>query len=717
MAETITRPALGQVASLGALYDARTDTFVPISLLNAPIPDSAITRTDNHTIKFDYSECDSFKEKFDKLGLSAELKASFLGGMVNVDGSGSFLNETRDTNKFMQSSLYYRTTTVHETLQFMSNDLRGILAFNNINANFGTHVVAEITWGACTIVTAKHQLSKHGTETNAEIGGALKAKFDSLQLDVSGSGGFEKQDDSSDYNFEVHVNADVLADDGAMPTTFEAAYEFMTKVPQYMGKANGGKGKPLTYTLLPLGFLKYMYPMEIAFDITLVQLSPDTLEKYVQLFDNFRNAQVALSDYQSRIKEHRYCVPAEHINEIDDLKSQVNVREVSLKSQYSVLLKDVRSDKTGADKLWKLLEAFNTGDLSPDSIIEASSKYAEKMDFFDLVTGKGAKYIGFNSGMEHLKNMRDDIYVFHFSWDSQRKQLERAFTENYSVLMDLLKDSGTDRKAQIFVKDCDGTGEILTKPYISRERNAVVITEDVAEERRELAGKCIMRYNTNLFERSQPKRPIKMARVRLPCPGNDCSPGARCDWICQKCHASVSFSYSDTFLYCDCGQCLYKHWSFKCKDPRHGAEWPKYSDEELLRLLNALEPFDALNILILGETGVGKSTFINAFVNYLTYDTLDDAMNAKRLDHIIPFTFATQVVDESDPNGMFVQKNVRIFHPARMKWFFFLMPDRSALDLATTKWMAQRDNQRHKRHSHTSSRLEITPSDCSIHLV
>lgn len=35
------------------------------------------------------------------------------------------------------------------------------------------------------------------------------------------------------------------------------------------------------------------------------------------------------------------------------------------------------------------------------------------------------------------------------------------------------------------------------------------------------------------------------------------------------------------------------------------------------------------NLLLLGPTGVGKSTFINAFVNYLIYDTLEKARNAQ----------------------------------------------------------------------------------------
>jgi GTP-binding protein EngB required for normal cell division len=47
--------------------------------------------------------------------------------------------------------------------------------------------------------------------------------------------------------------------------------------------------------------------------------------------------------------------------------------------------------------------------------------------------------------------------------------------------------------------------------------------------------------------------------------------------------------------------------------------------EPPLKVNRHCEPDREINILLLGQTGVGKSTFINAFVNYLVNDTLEQA--------------------------------------------------------------------------------------------
>ena len=47
---------------------------------------------------------------------------------------------------------------------------------------------------------------------------------------------------------------------------------------------------------------------------------------------------------------------------------------------------------------------------------------------------------------------------------------------------------------------------------------------------------------------------------------------------------------------------------------------------------------DDINILLLGQIGVGKTTFINAFANYLVYNSLDEAIDGS-LQVIIPTSF------------------------------------------------------------------------------
>ena len=61
-----------------------------------------------------------------------------------------------------------------------------------------------------------------------------------------------------------------------------------------------------------------------------------------------------------------------------------------------------------------------------------------------------------------------------------------------------------------------------------------------------------------------------------------------------------------------------------------------------ITLLGSTKTDEMINILLLGESGVGKSTFINAFVNYLAFDTLEKAESEEPLV-LIPVSFLLTV--------------------------------------------------------------------------
>ncbi|KAL4989590.1 hypothetical protein BDW68DRAFT_175730 [Aspergillus falconensis] len=632
---TLTRPALGQIAGIGDLYDARTDTFSTISLFTKPPPPSAVTLTENNSSDIKYVHTDSYKEKFSNFGISPQLSASVAAGLISVGGSGRYLTSRRDTKLTVQSSLIYNIATISERINFQHQELEDSLALNVLKEDIATHVVAEINWGSRNVVTVRQAVSRED-DVNV-IAGNLNAQLKSMRFGAGGEFVAVDAQRSMDNSFEVSVEGDVVATDGLVPTNLASAEIFIGNVKKYIDATNGGKGKPISYSLLPLSDLARLLKVQIANQITLRELSSNCAEQFVQTFDEIASVRQELKDYEALLWAHKEYVSRDDISASTEAVQQVQALESRLRTQYTNAISNVRAGKEDESVLWKALDDFqNTG----TSLIHLTKldfrPLREKIQLIAGLVSMGAEYIGFNSeSFDHeLGRTPDtDIYVFNFSQAARRE--DKEWSHNISIIYQLFREQSPSRR--ILLRDCDAMEEALDKSKIVLYRNAEVLIEDILEQR----SKPMARYNSAHLDRGGAQKPVSRIAITLPCPGKNCSNKPKHDWICSKCGCQIEYGHLDTYIYSDCGRCKYEHWDFRCPDQRHGPEFEGYKDVTLLRLLDKLQPFDECNILILGRTGVGKSTWINSLANYLTYPTLDSALAADSLSWIIPFAFTT----------------------------------------------------------------------------
>lgn len=144
------------------------------------------------------------------------------------------------------------------------------------------------------------------------------------------------------------------------------------------------------------------------------------------------------------------------------------------------------------------------------------------------------------------------------------KKNRQAWDENYTLLMELLSQPNNTK--QVYIADCDAVSARmeLASPRICQYQGGKEAVGDLLEQRHFLAEKCFSRYNEGRMETGFREKPVKRRFVKIPCPGRSCDPNRVCQWICFRCLAPVEYGFSDRYIYCECGRCLYSDYDFKC---------------------------------------------------------------------------------------------------------------------------------------------------------
>ena len=536
--------------------------------------------------------------------------------------------------------------TVHLNTSTVRQDIDVNMLDSKLNiaqtAPQATHVITQILYGACCTVTAtgciKDANRRAEVLQNFTKASDLVEEFDRRPVDLETLVTFMELVLDSQLSTTCYTDLPFKGN-GRLTTTsqirplLETMFGLHTP-PRY------GMAVPLSYTLTPVNGIKSLRVMSPSVG----QLEPVDFRAIQHLASTFDKASVSLRHHLARLESHKSFVRTEDLLDCHKAIAEIKTAESRFYSGFSDLLTSVRSNVSDHSIVARFIDDFSTGPFSAKRLCSVMTYICGKMDLIDDLCVRGATCVSYQERQIHIQTAR---HVFYFSDLASRHP---SWERNLSLVMHPLES----RSLPLVAIDCD-TGTSLLKPRVSQYNNGNVVIDDMIEHRNHEARSCFIQFDRGSIDVKIKDTPAQHKSVRLPCPGQECGRAPH-DWVCGQCRSKVEFGVVDSFYYCDCGRGHIDSANYNCQQG-HGAAFVKFPPRELRDLLQRLPTPSETNILILGETGVGKSTFINAFINYLSFKSLDDALAAKKLNHIIPCSFSTQTVGAG---GKLIQNEVRI---------------------------------------------------------
>lgn len=646
-AGALKRPALGRIAELGTFYNARTDEFLDRNILLGNPPEHA-TEVQYHTSaesKIYLNEC--LHAKFQHLDIHKELEASILAGLCLYSASADHLSCYHDKKHMVQGALYHTVASFDERLDFKKPGLTELITHDLVPA--ATHIVAGISWGSRSVVCAKHilRLGENRQAIQEELDRCLHA----LQSAKRASELAESP------GFDISVYTDVTQTGQHSAQSFGAAFNL---IQGQAGLIESVGPEPISYTLLPLNLLEVLGLVQGHIHQALPQPSDACLHRTNKIFEHLQSRPQAES-YLKYISRHQSYVPAGHVREIEDYVHHLESKSILFKQELATTLQGIRSASCDPSRLDELVERFERGEASLERGRALIGLHSRKVRFLETAVSLGARYFDSpGSQVDNFLACSCNRKVFVVNLNPQVVTNRTSWPPHERLVLSLLQSNQTEHDVLLVDNVMqNSSGGPLEHAYIASYKQSNLLSDDYLSLVNFLQGQCLAKYDQAMLDKTMTEKPVQRRPIKMHCPGLKCPKNLR-EWICSQCHGSIEFGFVDVFVYCECGACPYEHWEFKCSDRRHGPGFERHNPLNLLQGLQSLEPFEELNILILGETGVGKSTFINAFINYLTYSSLDEAMKNDALEWVIPCSFSTQFKNKNDPDGRLIQKDIKI---------------------------------------------------------
>ncbi|XP_026034346.1 neoverrucotoxin subunit alpha-like [Astatotilapia calliptera] len=243
--------ALGQPFSLGMLYDARRGKLIPgVTLWNSKTLQKKPVEHNQHSSEFHINATDSIEKKSALLDVNGSLKASFLGGLIEVEGSAKYLNDRKKSHHQCRVTLHYKATTKFKQLMLTPDETKNSQEAKNVK-RLATHVVTGILYGAnAFFVFDSEKLDDSSIQVIQDsIQAILIKKITSFNVEGKVDIKLSDEEKAVTDKFTCKFYGDFILESN--PATFEDAVKTYIQLPKLLGE-NRENCVPLKVTLMPL---------------------------------------------------------------------------------------------------------------------------------------------------------------------------------------------------------------------------------------------------------------------------------------------------------------------------------------------------------------------------------------------------------------------------------------------------------------------------------
>lgn len=649
------RPALGQDVPLGTVYDAFSGAFLDASILPKELPADTVVTVPLQKSVFATAKDGTRHERFRALGIDADTSASILAGQIRPRAAGVYLldhtQSVQTDSTLLTGAVSYKRTTVHKKLSLHSPSTHGSMNLDPLQSHRATHIVVGIVYGMHSVFEMTHRVDDKEQPTDTRE--AFDADLDRLrtvveQIAASPSGSKAPSLPQMQLEHKYMLFSDHEASESFPLEDLDNACRFVQFTPKHIKQSNKGDGWPLSFVLLPVSMLHHFSPSITEMQIQYTSIDFGHIAKFCELLDDYSTCRVKLRGYRQYLSLHRQYVEMGHFEVIENALASLHESRAAVTKLFDETLVLVRSGGRAPSILSDLCDCCTSQGYAPGCISAPAGRDTAYLDFVVRSVANGAKYVGYNGlDLQRVSELAGGREHYIFLFNRLSPELLELWRDNVVLINKLLS-----KNQLVYVVDCDAISLSLESnvPRICRYERNCETTCDLLEKEDFMAQKCLVQFPSSRLDHDVKERPVNRRFIKVPCPNKACDPTRICEWTCSHCLAPIESGFEDDFIYCDCGRVRSKYHQFKCNGEHHGSRFVHYHLETLRGLLDKLDQSDYLNILILGETGVGKSTFINAFVNYMTYSSLDEAKSMQNLVSVIPCSFSVQHMDRDDPS-------------------------------------------------------------------